>query len=144
MSTHRPKFNRCDFCGRNPHKVAVRLAAGIVRGYCPSCWATVTGGFGNVPPMDMTKVTVIYDNRAAAKRKRAAAPVAPNPAHHYVIQVDRDASDTVTETILEGPMGWHAAQNAWKLRDDQRVAAGISMRQLHFKVRCATDLAPVA
>ena len=40
---NRPKYNRCDSCGRNAHKVAVRIVRAfpnptVVEGYCPSCW----------------------------------------------------------------------------------------------------------
>lgn len=44
----RPKYEVCERCGRNKHKVAVRVklqpsavrpaGASIVVGYCPSCW----------------------------------------------------------------------------------------------------------
>lgn len=63
----RPEYNRCDACGRNAHKVAVRNADGHVYGYCPACW---TGGKyprsairDHLPDGAM----VVYDRRGQAR-----------------------------------------------------------------------------
>jgi len=58
MPNH-PRFKTCDYCGRNPHKVAVRLPSGKVAGYCPSC-------VRQTPNLIGEGKTIIYDRR---KRK---------------------------------------------------------------------------
>lgn len=68
---NRPKHNRCDECGRNAHKVAIRRADGIVRGLCPSCLAGPAFGpgadeFANREEQLLSTGTVVYDRR---KRK---------------------------------------------------------------------------
>lgn len=78
MTAIRPRYNRCDNCGRNAHKVAVRTPRGV-HGYCPSCFAEkverkVGSGYGF--PAD---AAVIYDRRSdrtkmnAAQRAKVAA-----------------------------------------------------------------------
>jgi hypothetical protein len=64
-TANRPKFNRCDWCGRNAHKVAVRKPDGRVLGFCPSCYASdgpVSTHYG--PDSD---AVVIYDRRARGR-----------------------------------------------------------------------------
>lgn len=82
-SLRRPKYARCDFCGRNTHKVAVHFPKRIeVRprpfarpgerpdevirhaahtdGYCPSCW---TGG----PNIGTGRAEALADRIAAGE-----------------------------------------------------------------------------
>jgi hypothetical protein len=75
-NANRPRFNRCDSCGRNAHKVVVRTkATGVVHGVCPSCWEGDTVGRpAHWPPFNWDAVTVLADNRA----KRPAGTTPPS------------------------------------------------------------------
>jgi len=96
----KPQYNRCDYCGRNPHKVAVRLYDNVVRehqlsadsraayyrrkplkvwptvGYCPSCFADAVAH----DPAFPTKGTVVYDRRARKpEQPKTERVVVPDP-----------------------------------------------------------------
>lgn len=91
-----PKYNRCDYCGRNAHKVAVRRpaygrhlpTAMTVVGYCPSCFASCfePTRYGDDPRSNVErwiesgKITVLYDRRGAAQRKKFPVPEELRPA----------------------------------------------------------------
>lgn len=63
---NKPRFNRCDACGRNPHKVVARfLRTNRVEGFCPSCWLSLTVNRSpRLPPFDWDAVRVLADNRS--------------------------------------------------------------------------------
>lgn len=73
----RPKHNRCDFCGRNAHKVAVRFNSTLpgqhpTRGFCPSCWQDDSPYSPRQKYADTIaagEASIVYDLR---KRKDAA------------------------------------------------------------------------
>lgn len=65
---NRPRFTACDFCGRNAHKLAVRVdqpggsLRGTVLGVCPQCWHGAPGkGLGVAAKF--TAAQVVFDNR---------------------------------------------------------------------------------
>lgn len=72
-----PRYNRCDSCGRNAHKVAIRHPKGHVEGLCPSCFADDLSPQPWRPSREAEWVEkgykVIYDRRGAAAQ--AATPV---------------------------------------------------------------------
>lgn len=53
-----PKYARCDYCGRNAHKVAVQTTRGV-QGYCPSCYTGFEQRGHAAAPEN-----VLYDRRA--------------------------------------------------------------------------------
>lgn len=63
-----PKYNRCDTCGRNAHKVALRNKNREVLGYCPSCFEWALERYG------LDGHTLVYDRRGAAAKKRCPMP----------------------------------------------------------------------
>lgn len=77
---NRPLYARCDYCGRNPHKVAVRFPRGTsrdihpTRGYCPSCYAENVARRDGWP--QSVGGVIIYDRRRVAKVATSPAPVA--------------------------------------------------------------------
>jgi hypothetical protein len=79
-----PKYKACDRCGRNDHKVALRVDAKMAGrvigrkciGRCPSCFADafVTKhwlGEGHVP---FEGATVVYDRRGDRAKKATPVP----------------------------------------------------------------------
>lgn len=156
---NRPLYKCCDYCGRNDHKVAVKLTAEVrlagktrqgylphpVVGYCTSCYerhverAAADGREFPVGP-------VVYDLRGAASLKRhpskkAVAPeVVPAPPArveeqelHAVFAVDADRNTF----RVSDPMGWGAAQDEWLRLDDLRRAGRLPQARF-FEVRSVT------
>jgi hypothetical protein len=72
----KPKFNRCESCGRNAHKVVVRnVATGKVTGECPTCWLwDTTQRPAHWPPFNWDAVQVLADLRT----NKPAGTVPPN------------------------------------------------------------------
>lgn len=91
---NRPKYKRCDSCGRNEHKVAVRhrasgrhlATAETVSGYCTSCFAD---DFVKRPWQEKSSIefliekgaTVVYDRRGKAARNRNPIPAEMQPGY---------------------------------------------------------------
>lgn len=77
-TTNRPTYNRCDYCGRNPHKVAVRIPRpanrpAVVHGVCPSCFDSiaVVERLGSAPGfIDGTEL--LYDHRVRKSQRELA------------------------------------------------------------------------
>jgi hypothetical protein len=97
--TNAPKYNRCDSCGRNAHKVAVRKVAGkhyatatYIEGYCTSCFADM---FQPKPWDNNTRgidhaiekgYIVVYDRRGKAAKNANPVPVEMTPEHSKASQ----------------------------------------------------------
>jgi hypothetical protein len=94
-----PKYNRCDFCGRNAHKVALRCKTTTlpikttVIGYCTSCFADrfTTPRYGSdrrpgIERMIDAGVTVVYDLRGKAARNKNPIPAEMNPEHGKAVE----------------------------------------------------------
>lgn len=78
--TRTPKYNRCDHCGRNAHKIATRRKGRPdVNGWCPSCWTsfverTLTppsnpnqAAYHAAQTAALADTIVIYDRRGARR-----------------------------------------------------------------------------
>jgi hypothetical protein len=66
-----PRYNRCDYCGRNAHKVALRWPDGTVEGVCPSCYDGKTEFSAKTQG-----ATVLYDRRSRKPSLLAVLPEA--------------------------------------------------------------------
>lgn len=59
---NQPRYNRCDWCGRDAHKLAVRSHDGTVTGICAQCWEGRLGR-GSGLAARVTPDKIIYDRR---------------------------------------------------------------------------------
>ena len=60
---NRPEYDRCDWCGRGKHAVAVRMTTGKVMGICPLCWhGKINHGAGLAVRFQPEQI--VYDRRA--------------------------------------------------------------------------------
>jgi hypothetical protein len=89
----RPLYKCCDYCGRNDHKVAVRVErtrnrqgnlSHPVVGYCTSCYALNVER--NTETAWPVPGTVVYDTRGpAAMKKHPTVKAAPKPVAGYAV-----------------------------------------------------------
>lgn len=61
-NANRPRYDRCDYCGRGKHQIAVRVATGEVLGICPLCWhGKINHGTGVA--VRFADDQIVYDRR---------------------------------------------------------------------------------
>lgn len=59
---------------------------------------------------------------------------------HLLIRVWRNLeTGAVEQTRMGNPASWGNCQQRWQTHDDQRIASGYSVHQLHYKVRNVND-----